>query len=254
MMKYLVSELAQRSGVSARTLRYYDKIGLLTPLHVNAAGYREYGPVEVARLDEILMLRGFGLSLGEIADVLERPEEFAATITAQMHRLVTERGRLQEQIEAMQKTLQARKGELMMTDADRFAQMKKQQVLDNEMQYGAEARRRYGDDAVDAGNQKWQHLTTEQYAELTAAEQEVLAGLKTLLAMANVDLTGETAQQIFNDHRRWLKVAAPFYNAEYHQQLALMYVEDDRFTAYYDDRAGQGAAALLSAIIQRYAK
>jgi DNA-binding transcriptional MerR regulator len=63
------SEAAKRLGVSAKALRLYEQRGLLTPLRT-AAGWRAYGPDEMARAEEIATLRALGLSLGQVARVL----------------------------------------------------------------------------------------------------------------------------------------------------------------------------------------
>ncbi|MEV5706694.1 MerR family transcriptional regulator [Actinoallomurus sp. NPDC052274] len=65
-----VGELARLTGLTVRTLHHYDRLGLLSPAR-DSAGRRCYGPAEVRRLHRILALRGFGLSLTEIAKVLD---------------------------------------------------------------------------------------------------------------------------------------------------------------------------------------
>ncbi|GAA0331446.1 MerR family transcriptional regulator [Actinoallomurus spadix] len=65
-----VGELARITGLTVRTLHHYDRLGLLSPAR-DRAGRRWYGPAEVRRLHRILALRGFGLSLAEIGDVLD---------------------------------------------------------------------------------------------------------------------------------------------------------------------------------------
>lgn len=65
-----VGELAEATGLTVRTLHHYHEIGLLTPSGRNSAGHRLYTSVDVRRLYQIRALRGFGLSLTEIADVL----------------------------------------------------------------------------------------------------------------------------------------------------------------------------------------
>ena len=67
---YQVKELADLAGVSARTLRYYDSIGLLKPACVSEAGYRLYGEREVDLLQQILFYRERGMDLKEIRDIL----------------------------------------------------------------------------------------------------------------------------------------------------------------------------------------
>lgn len=68
-----VGELAKRTGVSVRTLHHYDEIGLLSPSHRSAAGYRLYVSDDVRRLQQILSLRTLGFSLEGIKELLSRP-------------------------------------------------------------------------------------------------------------------------------------------------------------------------------------
>ena len=64
------SEAARRLGVSAKALRLYEQRGLITPVRT-AAGWRAYGPDEMARAAEIVALRALGLSLAQVARVLK---------------------------------------------------------------------------------------------------------------------------------------------------------------------------------------
>lgn len=57
---YSIRELSEIAGVSARTLRYYDQIGLLKPAYTNEAGYRFYGEQEINMLQQILFYRERG--------------------------------------------------------------------------------------------------------------------------------------------------------------------------------------------------
>nr|MDQ3327375.1 heavy metal-responsive transcriptional regulator [Chloroflexota bacterium] len=65
-----IGELAQLAGVNPRTLRYYERIGLLTPSSRTEAGYRVYSPGDADRLAFIRRAQSVGLSLAEIADVI----------------------------------------------------------------------------------------------------------------------------------------------------------------------------------------
>ena len=71
-MRYGIRELSELAGVSARTLRYYDEIGLLKPLFVNEAGYRFYGEEEAELLQQILFYRERGFGLKQIGEILMR--------------------------------------------------------------------------------------------------------------------------------------------------------------------------------------
>ena len=67
-MEYSIQQLARLSGLTARTLRWYDQIGLLKPAHVAESGYRYYGPAQVDRLQDILYYRALGVELGRIRE------------------------------------------------------------------------------------------------------------------------------------------------------------------------------------------
>ena len=72
MMK--IGQLAKQARLTVRTLHHYDEIGLLSPAHRTAAGYRLYRSEDVERLTQILLLRRLDLSLSEIREALARPE------------------------------------------------------------------------------------------------------------------------------------------------------------------------------------
>ncbi|WP_328292519.1 MerR family transcriptional regulator [Kineococcus sp. NBC_00420] len=80
--EWTIHEVATATGATARTLRHYDDVGLLTPSRTGANGYRYYDAVALRRLQRILLLRELGLGLAAIADVLEaRVDEVAALRT-----------------------------------------------------------------------------------------------------------------------------------------------------------------------------
>ncbi|CAM3842358.1 DNA-binding transcriptional MerR regulator [Kerstersia gyiorum] len=66
-----IGELAQRAGVSHRTIHYYERIGLLRPAEREGVGYRYYDEQAVQRLEKIAALKNLGLSLDEIGQVIE---------------------------------------------------------------------------------------------------------------------------------------------------------------------------------------
>lgn len=94
-----IGDLAKQTGVSVRTLHYYDEIGLLSPSHRTEAGYRLYGREDIIRLQQILSLRQIGFSLEEIRECLEQ-RNFSFDRVIQLHT-----ARLREQIELSQKLL-----------------------------------------------------------------------------------------------------------------------------------------------------
>jgi MerR family transcriptional regulator, thiopeptide resistance regulator len=94
-----VGDLAKQTGVSVRTLHYYDEIGLLSPSHRTEAGYRLYGEKDIIRLQQIISLRQIGFSLEEIRECFEQ-RNFSFEHIIQLHTV-----RLRQQIELSQKLL-----------------------------------------------------------------------------------------------------------------------------------------------------
>lgn len=109
-----VGQLAERTGLTVRTLHHYDEIGLLSPNRRTRAGHRLYGDGEIRRLQQIASLRHLGLSLDEIRRCLDRPEySLEQTLELQIERIEREIGRkraLRDLIVALRDRLQAAEG------------------------------------------------------------------------------------------------------------------------------------------------
>jgi DNA-binding transcriptional MerR regulator len=69
-----VKDMSEATGISIRTLRYYDEIGLLKPTMLSESGYRLYGEQELERLREILFFRNLEIPLLEIKEMLDRSD------------------------------------------------------------------------------------------------------------------------------------------------------------------------------------
>jgi DNA-binding transcriptional MerR regulator len=100
-----VGELARRTGVSVRTLHYYDEIGLLSPSHHTESGHRLYGAGDVARLQQIKSLQQLGLSLDEVRDFLGRsdfsPQQVIGLHLARLREQIALQQRLCDRLEAL---------------------------------------------------------------------------------------------------------------------------------------------------------
>ncbi|HOA34061.1 MAG TPA: MerR family transcriptional regulator [Clostridiales bacterium] len=83
-MEYTVSRLSKMAGVTPRTLRYYDQIGLLSPKRTDSNDYRVYGTEDVDRLQQILFYRELGVSLEDIRKILTG-EDFDELSALQSH-------------------------------------------------------------------------------------------------------------------------------------------------------------------------
>ncbi|THA40360.1 MerR family transcriptional regulator, partial [Streptomyces sp. A1136] len=93
-MAWSIAEVARMSGVTSRTLRHYDEVGLLPPAWVGSNGYRYYEESELLRLQQILVMRELGLGLVEIGAVLAEQVDRVEALRAHHLRLVAERDRL----------------------------------------------------------------------------------------------------------------------------------------------------------------
>lgn len=247
-MEYTVQKLALLAGVSTRTLRYYDEIGILKPARINTSGYRIYGEKEVNRLQQIMLYREMGVNLDTIKDIITKASfhEIAA-LQEHLENLLSQRRQLDLLIANVEKTLECKKGRVIMSDKEKFEGFKKKLVEDNEKQYGKEIREKYGDEQVNQSNEKLLHMTKEQYEEFEKLGQEVLDTLEA--AFATGDPAGKLGQKTAELHRRWLSYTWSNYSKEAHAGLANMYVQDQRFTDYYDKKQPGMAKFLRDAIL-----
>ncbi|MGG4453300.1 MerR family transcriptional regulator [Brevibacillus porteri] len=247
-MEYTVQKLGLLAGVSTRTLRYYDEIELLKPARVNSSGYRIYGQQEVDRLQQILFYRELGVSLEEIREILDSPT-FDADRALREHRkkLLERRAQLDALIANVDLTLAQREGTKTMSDKQKFGGFKQKLIDDNEAQYGEEIRSKYGSDQVDKSNQKIKGMTEQEYAALEQLNEELHETLAQ--AFATGDPAHELAQKAADLHRQWLSFYWDSYSKDAHAGVAQMYVEDPRFTAYYDKEQPGVAEFLRDAVV-----
>lgn len=232
-MEYTIQKLGQMAGISTRTLRYYDEIGMLKPARINSSGYRIYAQAEVDRLQQILFYRELGVSLEEIKTIVTA-SSFDEELTLREHRkrLLEKKEQLDLLIANVDKTLAQKEGRVTMTNQEKFSGFKQQMIDDNEKNYGKEIREKYGDAQVDQSNQIVKNMTEKQHVEIEQLGAQVIAVL--VEAYATGDPAGELAQKAADLHRQWLSFYWGHYSKEAHAGIVQMYVDDERFTAFYD--------------------
>lgn len=245
--EYTIQQLAKLSGVTTRTLRYYDEIALLKPLRLTNSGYRMYGEWEVELLQQILLYRELGLKLEEIKLILDDSNfDIQSALLEHQKKLFKERERIEKMIRNVKKTLQSLKGEYQMNDQERFEGFKDKMIKENENKYGIEIRDKYGDSVVDASNTNLRGMSEIQFKENQVLEKRIIELLKE--AMAIGDIHDKKAQHAVECHKEWLKQYWSSYSKEAHKGLADMYVADARFTTYYDQHQKGMAQFLRDAI------
>lgn len=248
-----MSKLCKLSGTTARTLRYYDEINLLKPFKINSSGYRIYGMNEVDRLQQILFYRELGIGLDEIKSIIDNPNfNETEALSEHLSALKQKRVQLDLLIENVTKTIKKAKGEIAMTDKEKFEGFelhKKKLIEDNENQYGKEIRENYGDKVIDGSNEKILNMTVEQNQELETVTSELNETLKE--AIKTGDIKGELAKRVYELHKKWISFYWNKYSKEAHIGVARMYVEDHRFTEYYDN-ISKGCAVFLRDVIEHH--
>ena len=237
-MEYTILKLSRMAGISTRTLRYYDSIGLLKPLRINSSGYRIYGQKEIALLQQILFYRELGFSLEDIRSIVLSPA-FDSLKALEEHRskLLKERERLDLLISTVDKTIDSAIGRNIMSEKE------------NEEKYGKEIREKYGDKAVEESNRRMLSLTKEEYSRWEELSHQILETLKE--AYATGDPAGEKAQEAAALHKEWITLSWGHYNPAAHAGLGDMYAADERFKAYYD-KEQDGLAEFLRDAIHVY--
>lgn len=250
-MEYTIQKLSRLAGISTRTLRYYDEIGLLKPKRTSSSGYRIYGEAEVERLQQVLFFKQLSFSLDEIKSAMDDPAYDAErSLVAHKQALLEKKKEIELLIKTVDATLEEKRGGRTMSDKEKFEGLKKELLDENESHYGQEIREKYGEKTVAASNKHFAGMSEADFD----AMQEMAARLQELLteAMATGDAGGETALAVAALHKKWLSYTWLTYSPEAHRGLAQMYVDDERFTAYYDKASGKGAAAFLRDAIHNF--
>jgi len=218
-----IGELARLSGVTSRTLRHYDAIGLLEPRDVGPGGRRAYGRDELLRLQQILVLRELDVPLATVADMLSG--ELLERLREHHERLLTERDRFDRLARTVATTITAlTKGEDMAAD-------KLYEGFDNSA-YDVEARERWGDDRVDRSHATWERLgpagQAAHHAETAAINAGLAAAMTQRAAPGDARVQALVARHFAQIVVFWTPTAAAYAG------LGQMYVDDARFTATYD--------------------
>ncbi|TCK98505.1 MerR family transcriptional regulator [Natranaerovirga hydrolytica] len=246
-MEYTVQKLAQIAGISTRTLRYYDEIGILKPARINSSGYRIYGQMEVNRLQQILFYKALGVNLKTIKGIIQSPgfDEIKA-LHEHRGKLLDKREQLNQLIVNVNKTIAAKERSIIMSDKEKFEGFKSEIIEENENTYGQEIRLKYGEEVINNSNKRLKNMTKENYEKVKKIENEVLRVLQEAFETGNP--ASELAQKSAELHRQWLSFFWSEYSKKAHAGLAQMYVDDERFAKYYDKKQHGMAKFLRDAI------
>lgn len=232
-----VKEVSQLTGVSVRTLHYYDQIGLLPPTSVTDAGYRLYDDKALFSLQEILLFRELEIPLKHIAPLLTADKfEKEKALKKQLRILELKRNHLQELMELTQSLI---KGDRKMT----FSPFNHEELVALE----AEAREKWGQtDTYRAFSEKTRGKdTTAMGLEMMTIFEEFAPHLKSPVTDPAVQNLVKKLQDYISEH---------FYPCtnDILSGLGLMYAEDNRFKENIDKKAGSGVSLFVSKAIASY--
>jgi DNA-binding transcriptional MerR regulator len=236
-MAMKVKEVADLVGISVRTLHYYDEIGLLTPEETTESGYRLYSDENLETLQQILFFKEIGFPLKKIKEIINSPSfDRHEALVLQQKMLLEKRKRLDKMIATIEKTIQHMKGEIQMTNKEKF------EGFDfSHNPYEQEARELWGDEAVDKANAKLGNMTKEEQEAMT---KEMNSIYQKLASLRNGSPESDEAQAAIKEWYDFLNNNFGNYSLEAFKGLGQMYVDDERFTKNID-QFGEGLAKFM---------
>jgi DNA-binding transcriptional MerR regulator len=236
-VEWSIQEIARLAGTTSRTLRHYDDTGLVAPSRVGSNGYRYYDADALVRLQRVLLLRGLGLGIPAIAEVLEGQRDDVPALERHLEWLRAEKLRLDRQIASVESTIDTlRGGEKPMAENmfDGF----------DHTQYRDEVEERWGKDAYARSDAWWRGMSADEKAQW----QRLVAQLGAdwvAAAERGIDPASDEAQALAQRQFDWLRgipgtpgggTTGP--TKEYFTGLGDMYVADPRFAKNYGGEAG----------------
>jgi DNA-binding transcriptional MerR regulator len=233
-----VKTVADLVGISVRTLHHYDEIGLLTPDKISESGYRLYSDDNLETLQQILFFRELGFPLKKIKQIINSPQfDRQEALELQRKMLLDKRRRLEQMITTIDKTIQHMKGEVPMTNQEKFAGFDF-----SHNPYEQEARERWGDEAVNKANAKVKSMSRDEQQTYAQSFESIYKKLATLRhcppQSAEVQAAIKEWYEFLNTNHN------NYYPPEVFKGLGQMYVDDERFTKNID-KFGTGLAEFM---------
>ena len=230
-MKYTVKQLAKLSGVTGRTLRYYDEIGLLKPASKGEDNqYRYYGEAELLLLQQIMFFRALGFSLGQIQAIVQS-DNFDKIEALSQHKveLKSRIEKMQTLVATVDKTLLHLKRDITMKDIEMYDGFD----MEKQLEYEAYLKEKCpgSEKIIDGSWVKAKNLTNKDWEDM---QQATMAINDELVAAIEKGLqpTDSAVQRIIQKHYDWI---CYFWtpNAETYVGLSQMYQDHEEFREFY---------------------
>lgn len=203
-MAYTVTKLAKISGVSVRTLHWYDEVGLLKPAYHGNNGYRYYEEEQLLMLQQILFFRELGFELKQIQKILNRGD-FDKIVALSSHRQVLQKNlaRTRKLIKTIDETIEHLQGTKKMKELQIFEGFSKEKQADYEKQLI----KRFGDKVKDLIAESHQNVKNWSKADWNKSSKEFDALCKEIVEMMKKHHQphSKEVQCIIRRHYQWLK-------------------------------------------------
>lgn len=230
-MTYTINRLAKLSGVSTRTLRFYDEIGLLAPAFYGENQYRYYQEEQLLMLQQILFFRELGFPLNDIQRILSS-NDFDKIESLETHKSMLQSSleRTATLIRTIDKTISHLRGKVIMRDTemyDGFDPIKQQEHEQYMINTGILSQEQVDDSWQRASSWKkpdWEHFK-DTNEKLNAA---LVTGLKN-----GLEVDSDEVQQLIQQHYDWVN---HFWTPtkETYLRLGQMYLEHPDFRLFYN--------------------
>lgn len=203
-MAYTVTKLAKISGVSVRTLHWYDEVGLLKPAYYGSNGYRYYEEEQLLVLQQILFFRELGFELKQIQKILRR-SDFDKIVALSSHREVLYKGlkRTKQLIKTIDKTIEHLKGTKKMKEQEMYYGFSKEK----QAEYEKQIIERFGKQGKAHIEESKKNVKSWSKADWDNSGKEFDAICKELTALLEKGSKGhdKDVQAVIYRHYQWLK-------------------------------------------------
>ena len=233
MKQHTVKQVARLSGISVRTLHFYDEIGLLKPAYYGANGYRYYEKEQLLSLQQILFYRELNVPLEQIKLIMASPDfDRLETLRAHRIRLESELGRYQQLIRTIDGTIAELNGTKTMASEHFFEGFSPEK----QRQYEKELVETYGEGIqpkIDASKERIKGWTKQDFKAASDRWQVFLSELGAL-AEAGKSADSKEVQSLIPSHRAWLESYwTP--NRESYIGLGQLYATHPDFRKQFDE-------------------
>mgnify|MGYP000932712041 CR=1 FL=1 len=238
-----INEVSKITGVSIRTLHYYDKIGILVPTKLDN-GYRIYSKDDLDKLQKILFYKYLNFKLSDIANILKDNSNSLIILKEQHKLLLKEKKKIENIIKIVEKTIKDYKGEINMSIEEKFEGFKKEDMK----KYEREAKEKYGTDVIEESKQRQKGKETKVEDEFNNTFK-VFANYK----KEELDITSKVVQKEVEKLYNHINKYGFDCSLEVFSFIGKGYVENSEFKKNIN-KFGEGVAEYISLAIDYYCR